>query len=599
MGVAFPGRHDRLQPVLLGRKRTGEGVAEGTERRVREVEIQRDAVAIGQFAVRGEFHVAAAAVGLLAGRLVAEGDEHLVVPALLSVAVEGVRLAVERELEGDDAEIADGPVVARLHVDGGGIVVDGDGRLDAVVGVRLEVVEAVEVVALVRGDGGATLLGEDAVLLGSVLAESLGVVGHGTTTSSTVFSPTMGCDEDRIRRDNPINSFIRWPVECGHGMVSKGDLGVSYLVAVGVVLFGVFSGGMLLPVEAARSRSLLGLSMGIMIAGSFLVTGIGLARSTLDDERVWRVAGWSTLGLGVPTLLAVLVIVLLPSMLRGIGWRSVVLVNIAAGGVVGVLVGSLLELRAEHERTRTLNQRNTVFLRLFRHDIRTSVNLIRGHLDLVASAGETPLESADVIRDHLTHIERLSDAANRLDDLESMTETEPIDFGALVRDRVDTIQRSTNAVTVETDIHPESYVRANGLLTSVVDNLLRNAVEHGSTSHPSPSEADPWIRVTVRPDGRGDTVVLRVEDDGPGFTDTELAVHADAETTETALRHSDGVGLWLVRWIVDAYDGEFTVENGDDGGAIVIVRLPTTSDEPATNPELESPPESVLTPRAR
>ena len=412
-------------------------------------------------------------------------------------------------------------------------------------------------------------------------------------------------------------------------MVSKGDLGVSYLVAVGVVLFGVFSGGMLLPVEAGRSRSLLGLTLGIMIAGSFLVTGIGLARSTLDDQRVWRVAGWSTLGLGVPTLLAIVVIVLVPSLLRGIGWRSVVLVNIAAGGVVGVLVGSLLELRAEHERTRTLNQRNTVFLRLFRHDIRTSVNLIRGHLDLVASDGDTSLESADVIRDHLAHIERLSDAANRLDDLESMTETEPIDFGALVRDRLETMQRSTNAVTVETDIHPESYVRANGLLTSVVDNLLRNAVEHGSpnnrtesddvvehgstssqpvaddaltngsTSHRSPSEADSWLRVTVQSDGRGDTVVLRIEDDGPGFTDTELAVHADGTTTETALRHSDGVGLWLVRWIVDAYDGEFAVENGDDGGAVVTVRLPATGDEPATDAKLESSPESVLTPRAR
>jgi two-component system OmpR family sensor kinase len=419
-------------------------------------------------------------------------------------------------------------------------------------------------------------------------------------------------------------------VEDGNGMLSKGDLGVSYLVAVGVVLFGVFSGGILLPVEAARSRSVLGLSMGIMIAGSFLVTGIGLARSTLDDERVWRVAGWSTLGLGVPTLLAVLVIVLLPSMLRGIGWRSVVLVNIAAGGVVGVLVGSLLELRAEHERTRTLNQRNTVFLRLFRHDIRTSVNLISGHLDIVADGGSGPLDSADVIRDHLAHIERLSDAANRLDDLESMTETEPIDLGALVRDRLDTLQRSTDGVTVETAIQPESYVRANPLLTSVVDNLLRNAVEHGSTSprsqapedsveHDSTgdrtqsgnavehgstgnrprSETGPWLRVTVQPDGRGNTVRLRVEDDGPGFTDAELAVHADAEATETALRHSDGIGLWLVRWIVDAYDGEVTIENGDDGGAVVTVRLPMADHAPSSTPDLESSAESVLTPRAK
>ncbi|RCU46676.1 sensor histidine kinase [Haloplanus salinus] len=407
-------------------------------------------------------------------------------------------------------------------------------------------------------------------------------------------------------------------------MVSKGDLGVSYLVAVGVVLFGVFSAGVLLPVDAVRSRSILGLSMGIMIAGSFLVTGIGLARSSLDDERVWRVAGWSTLGLGVPTLFAVLVILVVPSMLSGLGWRSIVLVNIAAGGVVGVLVGSLLELRAEHERTRTLNQRNTVFLRLFRHDIRTSVNLIRGHLDLAAGDGETPLGSTDVIHDHLAHIERLSDAANRLDDLESMTETGSIDLGALVRDRLDVMQRSTDAVAVETEIHPESYVRANGLLTSVVDNLLRNAVEHSSTSSPpgaddavehsstsSPPGADdavehsstssppsgtaPSLRVTVRP--AGDTVLFRVADDGPGFTDAELAVHADAEATETALRHSDGVGLWLVRWIVDAYDGDVTVENGDDCGAVVTVRLPPARDEPSSNPDPGPPTESVLAPR--
>ena len=377
-------------------------------------------------------------------------------------------------------------------------------------------------------------------------------------------------------------------------MVSKGDLGVSYLVAVGVVLFGVFSAGILLPVDAVRSRSILGLSMGIMIAGSFLVTGIGLARSSLDDERVWRVAGWSTLGLGVPTLFAVLVILVVPSMLSGLGWRSIVLVNIAAGGVVGVLVGSLLELRAEHERTRTLNQRNTVFLRLFRHDIRTSVNLIRGHLDLAAGDGETPLGSTDVIHDHLAHIERLSDAANRLDDLESMTETGSIDLGALVRDRLDVMQRSTDAVAVETEIHPESYVRANGLLTSVVDNLLRNAVEHSSTSSP-PSGTAPSLRVTVRP--AGDTVLFRVADDGPGFTDAELAVHADAEATETALRHSDGVGLWLVRWIVDAYDGDVTVENGDDCGAVVTVRLPPARDEPSSNPNPGPPTESVLAPR--
>jgi len=403
-------------------------------------------------------------------------------------------------------------------------------------------------------------------------------------------------------------------------MVSKGDLGVGYLVAVGVVLFGIFVAAVLLPLGSrpvVDSRVLLALSMGIMIAGSFLVTGVGLSRSTLDDERVWRVAGWSTLGLGVPTLLAILAMLLAPSTLQGIGWHSVVIVDIAAGGIVGVLVGSLLELRAEHERTRTLNQRNTVFLRLFRHDIRTSINLIRGHLDLVADDGSTPLASTDVIRDHLAHIERLSDAANRLDDIESMTETEPVDLGSLVRHRIDELQRSTDGVAVETDIASETYVQANDLLSSVVDNLLWNAVEHGSTGNRTNSDDavehgstgnrtnsddavehgstgnrtnsddapdDSRLRVTVRPTaGRRDVVKLRVRDHGPGFTDAELAVHADATATETALQHSDGIGLWLVRWIADAYDGAFEVANAPDGGAVVTVTLPAASAAPTVD----------------
>jgi K+-sensing histidine kinase KdpD len=97
-------------------------------------------------------------------------------------------------------------------------------------------------------------------------------------------------------------------------------------------------------------------------------------------------------------------------------------------------------------------------------------------------------------------------------------------------------------------------------------------------------DTDAWIRVTVFPvERRGgrNAVQLRVEDDGPGFTEAELAVHATTGTTETALQHSDGIGLWLVRWIVDAYEGEFDIANADDGGAIVTVTLPAAEHVPA------------------
>ncbi|WP_251341427.1 sensor histidine kinase [Haloplanus halophilus] len=367
-------------------------------------------------------------------------------------------------------------------------------------------------------------------------------------------------------------------------MVSKGELGVSYLIGVGIVLSGTLGIGVAMPsgVVEHTSTSLLGLTMGLMVAAGFSLTGIGLANSQLDDERVWRVAAWSTLGLGVPTGIALLLPLWYPSLLHGIDWRSVVMVNVAAGGVVGVLVGSLFELRAEHERTRALNQRNTVFLRLFRHDIRTSINLLRGHVDRLDVDAEEPIE---VIHEQIDHVERLSDAAHRLEELESMTETEPIDLGRLVEERVDDLRRTEDRVTVETNVRPGTYVWANDLLASVVDNLLRNAVEHGATEEESEADGHPWLAVSVRSaEGRTGVVELRVRDDGPGFSETELAVHTGA--TETALQHSDGIGLWLVRWIVDSFDGDVTVANHAEGGAVVTVALPAADpDAAAVSPD--------------
>lgn len=359
-------------------------------------------------------------------------------------------------------------------------------------------------------------------------------------------------------------------------MVSKRDLGVSYLLAVGVGLFGALTAGYLLPpgtggVDLGPDVAL-GIFSGLIVAGGFTLTGLGLANSDLGEERIWRVAQWATIGLGVPSLLAVLVMLFYRQALEGLGWRSVVVLNVAGGGVVGILVGTITELRAEHDRATTLNQRNAVFLRLFRHDIRNSVNLIQGHLDRLGPDRPPSPESLEIVRDQADHVLRLSDAARRLEELESGASTRPVDLAGVVADRVDQVREAHPEADVETDVPPEAYVRADDLLASVVDNLLTNAIEHGHDR--------PRVRVAVESaETPGRSVELSVRDDGPGFSEDELAVHSRA--IETALRHSDGVGLWLARWIVDSYDGEFAVANAPDGGAVVTVTLPSARPPPA------------------
>jgi len=43
---------------------------------------------------------------------------------------------------------------------------------------------------------------------------------------------------------------------------------------------------------------------------------------------------------------------------------------------------------------------------------------------------------------------------------------------------------------------------------------------------------------------------------------------------ETDLEHSSGMGLWLVRWIAEFYDGTFRVETRPEGGSEATLTLP-------------------------
>jgi two-component system sensor histidine kinase PhoQ len=101
-----------------------------------------------------------------------------------------------------------------------------------------------------------------------------------------------------------------------------------------------------------------------------------------------------------------------------------------------------------------------------------------------------------------------------------------------------------------------------GDLTELIGNLLDNAYKWSHTS----------VRVTAS--HNASSLILGVEDDGPGIDERlaarvlERGVRAD----EAAPGH--GIGLAVVRDIVDAYGGEMEVGRGELGGAVVRLKLP-------------------------
>jgi K+-sensing histidine kinase KdpD len=119
--------------------------------------------------------------------------------------------------------------------------------------------------------------------------------------------------------------------------------------------------------------------------------------------------------------------------------------------------------------------------------------------------------------------------------------------------------REDVAVDVSTDVPAAAELTANrDALCTAVKSTLKNAIEH----------ADSEVCVTVENTRQGYDVV--VEDDGPGVSREQLAPVEGG--TETNRNHGRGLGLWQLRWGVDALDGDLSFETS--AGTTVRISVP-------------------------
>ena len=212
-------------------------------------------------------------------------------------------------------------------------------------------------------------------------------------------------------------------------------------------------------------------------------------------------------------------------------------------------------------------QRLSVLNRVLRHDIRTDVNVIQGHLTMLADESSADDRHLERIRQRLTNITELSDAARRVDRLDgdSGADTTTIDLGAVIEERLGQLEADYPAAVVTATLPDTAPAIGHELLPDALDNVLENAVVH----NPSPT---PRVDVTVsEPTADDDYWTVRIADDGPGLPAAERDVLTAA--TETPLSHSSGIGIWLARWIVRSADGRLAVEPSPSGGTCVVFRL--------------------------
>jgi two-component system sensor histidine kinase PhoQ len=211
-----------------------------------------------------------------------------------------------------------------------------------------------------------------------------------------------------------------------------------------------------------------------------------------------------------------------------------------------------------HERTQQQRYRDA--LADLAHSLKTPLALIRG------MARESSPPQATSLAEQIDHMDKIigyhlqrAAASGRT----SMTTPVPL---CPVVDRVLAALEKVHSgkpVAASLDINPELQFRGDeGDLTEILGNVLDNAFK--------------WCRNTVRISAGMDDGGLRlcVEDDGPGIDDVDSArvLLRGARADETVPGH--GIGLAVVREIVEAYGGHISIENSALGGAMIALHLP-------------------------
>jgi signal transduction histidine kinase/ActR/RegA family two-component response regulator len=261
--------------------------------------------------------------------------------------------------------------------------------------------------------------------------------------------------------------------------------------------------------------------------------------------------------------------------------------------LVAAVRSALRGRQRQYEARRAITAREQ-FLAMLGHELRNPLAAILFATDLLGrndGGRSTPAK-------HLATIERQTRHLNRL--VDDLLDVARVTSGKVIlkRERVDLVDllaRSIEAHQVMADAHgvtlaartPPQPLLVDGdivRLEQVTTNLLTNAIKY------TPRGGE--VRAALERDG--DQAVLRVDDTGVGIPsehlDSIFELFAQAPTTLDRARGGMGLGLTLVRALVELQGGTVAAHSGGAGrGSTFEIRLPLLDAGVSTAPRAETP----------
>lgn len=208
------------------------------------------------------------------------------------------------------------------------------------------------------------------------------------------------------------------------------------------------------------------------------------------------------------------------------------------------------------------------------HEIKTPVNAIEGYAMLLESEEITPEEQQEYVEKILFNTKRLSELVgnvlllSKIDNQAIPKNEKKFRLDEQIRQSIMQLETKWSEKDIELDVELErtEFIGNATLLIHVWDNLINNAIKfnnHGGT-------------VKLRLSSNADRVTFTIEDNGPGVSEDAIKHIFDKfyQADSSHRQEGNGLGLALVKKIVDLHEGDIKAENLPDTGCRFTVVLP-------------------------
>jgi signal transduction histidine kinase len=230
-----------------------------------------------------------------------------------------------------------------------------------------------------------------------------------------------------------------------------------------------------------------------------------------------------------------------------------------------LVFGDVTRVERQRRELEQLEQQLRAIDNVLRHNIRNSLNVIRGRADILqettsgrsADSAVSILERTDEL---LTTSEKSREIINALTEASEPTQ---VDISAVLKEGIRAVRADHPDARIACSIPDDVAVTASPMIDDAIEEVLTNAVVHNDRSTPS-------IEIELTESEAG--ISITVVDDGPGMSEAERAILQDGAAVEP-LFHGSGLGHWLVHWTVVRSGGSVTVEDVTPQGTKVEIRI--------------------------